>query len=88
MDIEGHEKEVFKNTQIKAWENVDIIVEVQDENSAKIIFDTFKDSNMNLFSEKTSWSKVQHFTDMPISYHEGSLFITGKHEMNWSVEQE
>ena len=83
MDIEGHEKEVFKNTPIKAWEKVDVIVEVQDENSAKIIFNTFKGSSMNLFSEMTGWSKVKHFSNMPKNYHDGSLFLTHKPKMSW-----
>ena len=85
MDIEGHEKEIFRNTPIEAWENVDVIVEVENEKSAKMIFKSFKDSNINLFSEMTCWSHVRQFSDMPKSYHDGSLFITKHYEMNWSI---
>ena len=83
MDVEGHEKEIFKNTNVDNWRKVDVILEVQDENSATIIFDFFNKSGVNLFSEKTNWAKVKSLIDMPKSYHDGSLFITSNENMAW-----
>ena len=83
MDIEGHEKEVFNNTPIEAWKKVDVMLEIENEKSAKVIFNSFKGSNINLFSEMTGWSNVKQFTDMPKSYHDGSLFITHTPDMPW-----
>lgn len=83
MDVEGHEKDIFKNTSPDIWRKVDVILEVQDEKSASIVFDFFKNSRINLFSEKTNWAQVKSIDDMPKNYHDGSLFITSKENMEW-----
>ena len=84
MDIEGHEKEIFKNIPVDVWASSDVLLEVENEKSANIIFECFENSKMNLFSEKTGWLKIKRFSDMPKSYHEGSSFITHKPEMLWT----
>jgi len=48
------------------------------------IFNHFNSLGVNLFSQKINWEKVTHLDDMPVSYNEGSLFISTKLTMPWS----
>ena len=84
MDIEGHEKEIFKKTPIELWKGVDVLLEVQNEDNAEFIFNHFKSTGINLFSEKSNWQQVKNFSEMPINYSEGTLFLTHKTKMPWS----
>lgn len=83
MDIEGQEKNVLLSTKIEYLNNIDMMIEISNETSADEVFNHFKDSNINLFSQKTNWSKVNSKNDMPFSYKEGSLFLTSKKSMDW-----
>ncbi len=83
IDIEGHEAEVLTSTSNGNWLNTDAMVEVGNEINAKKLFDHFKKLEVNLFSQKTGWSKVDRFEDMPNSYKEGSLFISCKSDVPW-----
>ena len=83
IDIEGHEAEVLTSTSKRNWLNTDAMVEVGSELNAKIIFEFFKVIQVNLFSQKTCWNKVEKLEDMPTSYKEGSLFISCKANVPW-----
>lgn len=85
LDAEGHEKEIILSTKIDNWCNTDAIVEIENEENANAVFGFFKDSKINLFSQKRNWSKVESLDDMPTSYHDGSLFISSKKQMPWSA---
>ena len=41
MDVEGHEKDIFKNTPVESWKKADVLLEVQSEDNAKFIFEYF-----------------------------------------------
>lgn len=85
LDAEGHEKEIILSTKIDNWLNTDSFVEIENEENANAIYNFFKDSRVNLFSQKRNWSKVESLDDMPTSYHDGSLFISSKKQMSWSA---
>jgi len=85
LDAEGHEKEIILSTKMDAWLNTDALVEVENAENAKEIYSYFKDSPINLFSQKQNWSRVESFDGMPTSYHDGSLFISSKKQMPWST---
>lgn len=85
LDAEGHEKEIILSTKIDNWCNTDAIVEIENEENANAVFGFFKDSKINLFSQKRNWSRVGGIDDMPLSYHDGSLFISSKKQMPWSA---
>ncbi|MFZ3053686.1 MAG: FkbM family methyltransferase [Sulfuricurvum sp.] len=84
MDIEGQEKDVLLATSIDALKNIDMIIEVSSEKNAEELFNYFKNSGINLFSQKTNWKKVECKEDMPYSYKHGSLFISTKAKMDWN----
>lgn len=85
LDAEGHEKEIILSTKIEAWLNTDAFVEVENAENAEAIYSYFANSPINLFSQKRNWSKIESLDDMPISYHDGSLFISSKKQMPWAT---
>jgi FkbM family methyltransferase len=84
IDAEGQEKVILLATNSKHWESTDAIVEVGTSDNALAIFNHFNSLGVNLFSQKINWKKVIHLDDMPVSYNEGSLFISTKLTMPWS----
>ena len=83
IDIEGHEASVICETSADEWMNTDAVVEIGTENNAKLIYNHFKNSNINLFVQSKNWEKAETIDEMPNSYKEGSLFISSKNSMPW-----
>jgi len=84
MDVEGEEAKIISSTTKENWENVDMILEVGTESNKKVIYDHLKSIDVNMFSQKLAWKKVQVIDDMPASYKEGSLFVSQDNQMLWS----
>lgn len=84
MDVEGHEKEILLSTQKKDWGHIDAIVEISNPENACNVYDHFCSIGVNLFSQKTGWSKVSTLNDVPVNYKEGSIFISTKDAMPWN----
>lgn len=85
IDAEGHEVEILKSIPIDRWSRMDAFVEVGTPENAAVIFDHFRGTPVNLFSQKLGWGNVSVENGMPASYKEGSLFISWKPQMTWSV---
>jgi len=77
IDAEGHEKDIILATKPVDWQGKDAMVEVQNKENAKAIFDHFKNSSIGLFAQKKEWAKVVTEDEMPNGYKEGSLLIKG-----------
>jgi FkbM family methyltransferase len=83
LDIEGHEKVVLASTDAKHWRHRDGLVEVHSPENASALYNHLKNIGLNLFSQKTNWRLVRNLDDMPMSYHEGKLFVTCSSVMPW-----
>jgi len=83
IDIEGYEAKVICNTSKKDWINTDAMVEVGSDKNAEIIYNFLKSIEVNMFSQKIGWDKVDSLKNMPFSYKDGSLFITNKTSVPW-----
>jgi FkbM family methyltransferase len=83
IDAEGHENEILSATKPQHWDHCDAIVEVGSEKNAIAIFELFNEYGVNLFAQKLNWERVCNIEEMPISYKEGSLFISRKDNMPW-----
>ena len=83
IDVEGHEATIICSTSPCDWVNSDAILEVGSLSNAEMIYNHFKESNINLFAQSSSWQKVVSLADMPSSYKDGSLFISSKKQMPW-----
>ena len=76
IDCEGSEKLIFKSTPNDSWKTTDAIVEITDKESRLCIWKKFKNSDINIYSQKTRWKKCKKLTDLPLSHKEGSIFIS------------
>ena len=84
IDVEGHEAEIITSVPANAWADTDAFVEVgSGEENAGAIFNHFKNSCINLFSQNTHWKKVESLDGMPKSHQEGTLFISSLPKMPW-----
>ncbi len=83
MDVEGAEAKIIGATGHEHWSDVEMMLEVGNAKNAASIFDHLKWIGVNAFSQKTGWNRVLDFGDFPMSYNEGSLFITTSNEMSW-----
>ena len=84
MDVEGEEAKIISSTTKENWDNVDMILEVGTERNRKVIYDHLKSIDVNMFSQKRAWKKVESVDDIPASYKEGSLFVSLNNQMLWS----
>jgi FkbM family methyltransferase len=83
MDVEGHEREILLETRREHWSHMDALIEIGSEANAAAVFEHLNDLKLHLFSQKAQWRKVEDVADMPFSYRDGTLFVTGRSEMNW-----
>lgn len=83
LDVEGHEKEILLATNSEHWQNTDALIEVENKNNAKFLYEHFTSLGVRLFSQKINWQMVKNIDDMPTNYREGTLFVTCKNEMPW-----
>jgi len=83
VDVEGHEATILTNTSKDDWSSVDAMVEIGTEENASLVYRHFSDIGINMFSQKNTWNRVAHLSDIPTSYKEGSLFISALDTMLW-----
>lgn len=84
IDIEGHEATVLCSTSAADWAKTDAIVEIGNGPNGEAVFNHFQTIGIGLFAQKIGWSKVATLRDMPMSRHDGSLFITKRASVPWS----
>ena len=85
MDVEGLEAELLTSLDTGQFTSLDMVCEVGTSANAEIIWNHFKGSEVNLFSQKRGWARVDDLNDMPRSYKEGSLFLSCLDEMPWNA---
>jgi len=85
MDVEGQEKIIICSTNVDHWRETDMMVEVGSPENAQIIFEHLKALGVNSFSQKLGWQRVDSLEGMPMSYKEGSLFVSMKPSMPWAT---
>lgn len=83
LDIEGEEAKALLATSREQWESTDMLTEISNEENASTVFDHFNYLGIPLFAQKINWRRVKSLDDMPISYRDGTLFISAKEDMPW-----
>jgi len=91
INIEGHEAVVLTNIPLSKWENLDCFVALHDNNIRNEVFDFFKDTNINLFSQKIGWRKANKANDLSLETigseskeKDGYVFVSAKKNMIWN----
>ena len=82
LDIEGAEEEAILSLEKKDIEKTDIMVEIHTFEKTKKIFNHLTKSEIDIYSQKNLWKKVNSLDEMPVDYKEGSIFIS-KNKMIW-----
>ena len=85
LDIEGEEAAVISATKKEQWSKTDAIIEVGSAQNAQIIFDHLKQLGVGMFPQRLNWQPATEAEQLPISYKQGSLFISSRNQMNWVV---
>lgn len=83
MDVEGEEANIIVATDVHDWQNTDMMLEVGNEKNARLIFDHLSSIGVNSFAQKTGWERVTNVSEIPVTYREGSLFISRRDVMPW-----
>lgn len=83
LDAEGHEMQIIMATNREQWSKVDAIIEVENAENARKLFDHFNFLDVNMYSQKIGWRQIKGIADVPTSYKEGMMFVTCKNEMPW-----
>ena len=86
IDAEGHEGTLFKAIKIDAWLSLDAFVEIGSPENARIVYDRFTGTAINMFAQKLGWKVIKDFKDMPSNYRDGSIFVSAKPRMNWGAK--
>ena len=84
MDAEGQEKIIILGTTAEHWRATDMMLEVGSPDNARAIHTHLRQLGVNLFAQKIGWAEVTSLADMPVSYRDGSLFITRAATMPWA----
>lgn len=84
MDVEGQEKKILTSTTAEQWKTVDMMCEIGSPENAEAVFEHFQKIGVNTFAQKIGWCKVESLENMPVSYRDGSLFVSAKAEMPWT----
>lgn len=83
MDVEGLEADLLTSLDASHFASLDMVCEVGTPENTEVIWNHFKDSGVNMFSQKSGWARVTDLDVMPRSYKEGSLFLSCLDEMPW-----
>lgn len=86
IDVEGHEKNIITSLPLEKWKKIDAIVEVHTEDNRDAIFNYFKGTGIEVFSQKINWEPARRPQDMPQSNKEGNIFISAKKAMPWGEQ--
>lgn len=76
IDVEGHEVVLLESVEGKVWNTTDALMEVTNEENAKLVYNYFKKNNIKMYSQKNNWNIVESLKDIPTSYKEGTLFVS------------
>ena len=83
IDAEGEEAKIIGSLKKIQLQENDFICEIGSEKNAKIIFDKLKKFNIASYSQKNNFKIVKAIDDFPVTYKEGSLFIS--HKNRWKI---
>jgi FkbM family methyltransferase len=83
IDAEGSEVEILASLPRVRWSTLDVMAEIGSPDGARQVFDLARVMGIYAFAQKRGWRQVKRLEDMPTSYREGSLFMTGSDTPPW-----
>ena len=83
LDAEGEEYNIVSSISASNWDHIDIVAEIGTESNAHRIWSLLEGIGVNIFSQISGWKKVNRAADLPLSYKDGSVFMTRKGSLPW-----
>ena len=83
IDIEGHEAALITGLPPETWLDTDAVMEIGTSVNAAEIYEYLSGTDVQMFSQKRGWKRVEQFADMPTTHRDGSISLTGKPFMPW-----
>lgn len=84
MDVESFEAVLLESIDAEFFEGTDVILEVGSEENAQLIWGAIQRLGIHGYSQKNGWNQVSEASDLPVSYREGSLFLSSNRSF-WSL---
>jgi len=81
IDAEGHEVTILSSLDAAQWNSLDVMLEIGTAENAAAIYDYSVKAGINIFTQKTGWRRAATPGDLPVSYKQGSAFMTRKNVM-------
>jgi hypothetical protein len=83
MDVEGFEAKLLESLDPGQLENTEIMLEVGTHENAIQVWKNIERLGLMAYSQKNNWHQVTSLSGIPLSYKEGSLFLTSAEGMAW-----
>lgn len=88
INVEGYEKELFRNIHSSFWNNCDAIVEVHSEDVMVSILEVSKQNELCIYPQKIGFRKAQDLQSCPLTNKEGYIIVSKKNlDSNWFKSQ-
>jgi FkbM family methyltransferase len=87
MDVEGLEADLIAALNERDLRDVDVICEVGSRSNAEAIWRHFAGTSIRMYPQNLGWRRATSVADLPVSYHEGSLFLSARDRMPWNAEE-
>jgi len=84
LDIEGQEGIALCATTKEQWSKTDAIIEVGSAQNAQMIFEHLSQIGVGMFPQQIGWQRATSAEHIPVSYRQGSLFISSRSQMIWA----
>jgi FkbM family methyltransferase len=78
IDAEGHEAEIMNSLKKENISKADFLIECNNIENSKIIFNLVKKNKLRCYSQKNNWKICTSITNLPKNYKEGIIFISKK----------
>ena len=78
IDAEGAESDIICSIKKENLKDISIIFEINNKTNKRNIYKFTKKNNLNLYSQKINWRKVNYLRDLPNNYKDGSVFLSKK----------
>jgi hypothetical protein len=78
IDAEGHEAEIMTSLKKENISKADFLIECNNVENSKIIFNLVKKNKLKCYSQKNNWKICKSIKNLPKNYKEGIIFISKK----------
>lgn len=83
LDAEGEERRIISKICEVGWGKFDIIAEIGSMENADNLFSCLSDADVKIFTQLSGWERITTVDQMPMSYKDGSVYLTKESTLPW-----